>query len=53
MMRSSILSEINDCLEDEDEDESEQSCNFPIVINDNQANIKSHQSSSNILSFEE
>jgi len=32
MMRSSILSEINDCIEDEDEDESEQSCNFPIVI---------------------
>ena len=32
-MRSSILSEINDCIEDEDEDESEQSQTFPIVIN--------------------
>jgi len=35
MMRSSILSEINDCIEDEDEDESEQSHTFPIVIDNN------------------
>ena len=53
-MRSSILSEINDCQEESDESKDSSSLeNFPIIIQETSNNFNTEHSCQNIISFEE